>query len=246
MGLFNTQTNSAIDAWLKTVTMEELDKMEKQGLDVADYKARVAARDGGGGDGGEADPARYDNPVDLSKLDAHIRTPRDVDGSFVRTVAGKLPLFGKDKKLQNVAGGALVYTAVVQANTGLWQPGSEEYMPAVLVFALDEAHCRNAEWLKETAGRIGELKSAADVPDDCTKLIASLRDDQSDFCWKVGASISGGADAWCAVYKFEKQAILPRRCLPSEGIVPFILREGPVENVGVWFYDIPGQMYIDE
>jgi hypothetical protein len=246
MGLFNNQSNNAIDAWLQTVTMAELDQMEKQGLDVADYKARVAARDGAGGEDAEAEGEKFNNPVDLSRLDAHIRVPRDVDGDFVRTVAGKLPLFGKDKKLQKVANGALIYTAVVQANNALWQPGAEDYLPAVLVFALDEPHCRNVNWLNEIAGRIRELKNASDVPQDCSRLIASLRDDQSDFCWKVGSSVSGGADAWCAVYKFSEQTVLPRQCLPSEGIVPFILREGPEENVGVWFYDIPGKMYVIE
>jgi hypothetical protein len=220
--------------------------MEKQGIDVADYKAYVAARDGKDGEAAGECCEKFNNPVDLSKLDAYIPVPRDVNGDFVRTVAGKLPLFGKDKKLQKVAGGALIYAAVVQANSDLWQPGKEDYLPAVLVFALDEAHRYNVKWLKETADRIHQLKNAADIPQDCSRLVASLRDDQSLFCWKVGNSISDGADAWCAVYKFEKQTILPRQCLPSEGIVPFILREGPEENVGVWFYDIPGQLYIGE
>jgi hypothetical protein len=244
MSLLNSQTNKAIEAWLQTVTMEELDQMEKQGVDVADYKAYVAARNGVKGEDGEVQRERFNNPIDLTKLEAHIPVPRDVNGDFVRTVAGKLPLFGKDKKLQKVAGGALIYAAVVQANSDLWQPGTEDYLPAVLVFALDDAHRHNVVWLKETANRIYELKNAADVPQDCSRLIASLRDDQSDFCWKVGSSISGSSDAWCAVYKFEKQTLLPRQCLPSEGIVPFILKEGPQENLGVWFYDIPGQLYI--
>ena len=259
---FNQAANNQIDAWLETVTMEELDTMEKQGLNVSEWKAKVAARDKVVAteeliqdEESETDKAvrfgledvdrsKLSNPVNLSKLTPYIPTPRDVNSEFVKAVAGKLPLFGKDKKLQKVANGALIYAAVVQANSDLWEPGDNSFYPAVLVFAIDEKHKNNIQWLKETAGKIVALRDSEDIPAEYRVLVDFLRDQESDFCVKLGSELSGGADCWCSVYKFEEQSVLPKACLPSEGIIPFILKEGPTENLGVWFYEIPANYYV--
>jgi hypothetical protein len=251
MGLLSKGANAQIDAWLETVSMAEIEAMEKQGMDVTAWKEKVAARDAAKN---ANDNARFSNDiterdllsnlVDLSKLSRYIKTPRDVNDEFVRAVAGKLPLFGKDKKLQKVANGALIFTAVVQANAELWKPGNTEYYPAVLVFALDEAHKNNIEWLKQTAATITQLKESGKGSIDSKRLIDFLLDEQSDFCLRVPSSISGSADAWCAVHKFTEQTVLPNSCIPSEGIIPFVVREKPEENVGVWFYYIPSNYYV--
>lgn len=242
MRLFGGSVARQIDAWLQTVTIEELEQMEKQGFDVQQWKSKVAAR--------LADKAAkpvqkcFPNPVDLSKLDAFIPTPRDVNSDFVRAVAGKSLWFGNAKKRQKAARGALIYAAVVQANSDLWRPGGEPFLPAVLLFALDEAHKNNVPWLRETAAEIAALKMNDSVPPDCRQLIASLRNHHSNFCRKVGDSIRKGANAWCAVYTFESPPLLPRKCLPSDGIVPFILKDEPEEGLGVGLFDIPGYFYI--
>ena len=74
--------------------------------------------------------------------------------------------------------------------------------------------------------------------------INTLRDSQSEFCFRIGKSVSGDADAWCATYKFDKQSALPRKALPSDGIVPFLLKANPVENQFVDFKLIPSELYI--
>ena len=253
MNLVSKANNAQIDKWLETVSMEELDVMEKQGLDVAEWKKKVAAReksvvtdnydvDNESDDTDDFD--KFPNPVNLSKLDPYIAIPRNVNSEFVKTVAGKLPLFGKDKKLQKVANGELIYAAIVQANSALWQPGDNSFYPAVLVFAIDDKHKNDIEWLKETAKKIVELKESDNVPSESKELVGYLLDEQSDFCVKLGSDLSGGADGWCSVYSFEEQKVLPNSCLPSEGILPFILKEGPTENLGVWFYEIPASYYI--
>ena len=250
-GVFAKAQSKQIDSWLETATLEDLEAMEKQGVDVSEWKAHIIARDSAasgdqveGTDAEASDESRFENPVDLGKLLVFKDTPRKTDSEFVKAVAGKLPLFGKEKHLQSVANGKLLFAGIVQANTDLWQPGENDFLPAVIVFALDEAHSLNIEWLNEMAAKIAEMKDADDIPADCSQFIETLRDDQSDFCFKLPPALSNGADAWCSVYKFEEQALLPRKCLPSEGVVPFILKEGPEENLGVWFHDIPGDVYI--
>jgi hypothetical protein len=252
MGFFGKGAKSQIGDWLATVTMEELEAMEKQGVDVTEWKAAVAARDGAGAEaeaarfgGEEVDPSTVANPVNLDKLNPYKATPRNKDGDFVKGVAGKLPLVGKDKVLQKAASNPLIFASVVQANSDLWAPGNNTYLPAVLVFALDEAHRHDIAWLKETAKKIADLKQSSDVPQDSRAMVAQLRDDQSLFCCKLGGSVAGGADAWCATYSFAEQSALPGRCLPSEGIIPFVLKDGPEENHGVWFFDIPAGYYTD-
>lgn len=248
--LFSSSANKQVDAWLETATEEDLIELEKQGCDVSEYRAKIAARDLKKQDAYDArfssdavNPSTLENPIHLEKLAPYDHTPRDVNSDFVKAVAGKLPLFGKDAYLKSITDNPLLYTCVVQANQALWSPGDYENLPAVLVFAMDDAHRTNVPWLKEIAKTIADLKESAHVPEDCRKLIASLRDDQSIFCWKVGASISGGADAWCIVHPFDKSSDLPRKSLPSEGIVPFILKEAPEENLGVWFHNIPARFY---
>lgn len=43
---------------------------------------------------------------------------------------------------------------------------------------------------------------------------------------------------------FDKQTALPRKALPSDGIVPFLLKSAPVENQFVDFKLIPTEFYI--
>ena len=111
-------------------------------------------------------------------------------------------------------------------------------------FALDKKHIHDVEWLSQMAEKISELSDSPTVPDDCRKLINTLRDSQSEFCFRIGKSVSGDADAWCATYKFDKQSALPRKALPSDGIVPFLLKANPVENQFVDFKLIPSELYI--
>lgn len=251
MGLFDKAANAQIETWLETATMAEIEDMEKQGLDVAAWKTRVAERDAAEAAAkivrrnpdAPVDNSKLRNPIDLGRLVPYKATPRDASSDFVKAVAGKLPLLGKAKHLQKACDGMLLYASVVQANNGLWRPGDYGDCPAVLVFATDEAHRCDVAWLKKTAAAIADMKHAASVPADCQKMIALLRDDQSDFCCKLGPSVNGGAEGWCAVYVFARQDVLPKKCLPSEGLVPFVLKDGPEENVGVRFFDIPGSYY---
>ena len=163
---------------------------------------------------------------------------------FFRAVAGNAPWLFKDRWKKKYTESPVIYAAVVQANSALWRPGDNDYYPAVFVFALDKKHIHDVEWLSQMAEKISELSDSPTVPDDCRKLINTLHDSQSEFCFRIGKSVSGDADAWCATYKFDKQSALPRKALPSDGIVPFLLKANPVENQFVDFKLIPSELYI--
>ena len=88
-----------------------------------------------------------------------------------------------------------------------------------------------------------EMKVSPVVPADCQEFIHILRDDQSDFCFPLGTSLAGGADAWCVTYKFDKQTILPGSRLPEDGIVPFLLEAKPKKQIPIQLASIPGKYY---
>lgn len=247
MGLFGFQ-NPVKDAggWEAAMTDQEIADMEKQGYDMSDVKAKRAdsAAEEAADDAAFAQ-RRKDTavPTDLNKLTPYRSIPRSAESDFFVAVAGKAPLFGKDKWKEKFTNAPLIYGTVVQANSDLWLPGNESFLPAVLVFALDSAHIHNTQWLRETAEKISEMKESDSVPADCKEFMSILRDDQSDFCFPLGVSLSGGAEAWCVTYKFEKQSILPGNRLPEDGIVPFLLEAQPKKQIPIQMRPIPGKYY---
>ena len=104
----------------------------------------------------------------------------------------------------------------------------------------------NWKWTWDPDGhgeKIMEMKVSPVVPADCQQFIHILRDDQSDFCFPLGTSLAGGADAWCVTYKFDKQTILPGSRLPEDGIVPFLLEAKPKKQIPIQLAAIPGKYY---
>lgn len=246
MGLFGFDPLKEAGGWEAAMTEEEIAQMEKKGYDMSSVRGRqadLAAQE-------EADEAAFMEqrrasavPTDLNKLISYRATPRSMESGFFKDVAGKAPFFGKDKWREKFANAPLIYGAVVQANTALWLPGHETCLPAVFVFALDSAHIYNVEWLTATAEKISQVKESDIVPADCQEFIQIMRDDQSQFCFPLGASLAGGADAWCVTYQFEKQTILPGNRLPEDGIVPFLLEAQPKKQMPVQLAPIPGTYY---
>lgn len=245
MGFWNNPVKEA-GGWEAAMTEEEIAAMEKQGYDMSSVrgkKAGMAAEEAAEEAAFEARRAATAVPTDLKKLVPFQSTPRSTESGFFKDVAGKAPLFGKDKWRDKFATAPLIYGAVVQANSALWLPGREDDLPAVFVFALDSAHIYDVEWLSATAEKISGMKESDAVPSDCEEFINILRDDQSEFCFPLGASLAGGADAWCVTYKFDTQTILPGTRLPEDGIVPFLLEAKPKKQIPVQLAVIPGKYY---
>ena len=68
------------------------------------------------------------------------------------------------------------------------------------------------------------------MPPDAQRLVASMRDTQSIFCWRIPASVGGQADGWCATTTIYRQQALPNDCLPVDGVLPFLLLTPPIED----------------
>ena len=247
MALFGKDIMKEMGGWENAMTEKEIEEMESQGYDMSEVRAKRAAKQA---QEEKADQAFAEKrkatavKTDVSKLAVYAATPRSTEGDFFKDVAGKAPLFGKEKWKQKIAGAPLIYGAVVQANADLWVPGKGNYLPAVFVFALDAAHQYDVTWLKETAEKISTMKQGKDVPADCKEFISILRDDHSEFCFPLGNSLAGGATAWCVTYKFEQQTALPGNRLPEDGIVPFLLDDAPKKQIPIQLRLIPSKYYI--
>jgi len=228
-------TKQLVKTWNVDVnSLKHLNYYEERGFDVSEYKIPLLEKlkiekSARAGEIPMDDPS-LSNPINLDKLAPFLAAPRDPGCELVYTMTKSL-LFGKKKRIEELATAQIVYGVVVQANNSLWNPGEYWYLPAVIVYATDDVHKYDIPWLRNVASEISTLKKSDQVPEDMQYLIKKLRNDQSIFNLRIGASVAGDADAWCAVHKFPSQKELPRKCLPSAGIVPFLLQPWTEKSV---------------
>lgn len=221
-----------------TMTLADVDNMEKQGCDVTELRRKVTERIAR--EAAEA-AARVCN---LEKLEPYKKIPRDPESEFYKALAAKAPLIGKKEWLENCLTAPIVYAAVVQAHHGLWAPYDGGHMGAVFVFSTDPARMYDTAWLLDIAKKIGEMKESPTVAPDCKTLIDTLRDDQSQFCFKLRSSLAGDVDAWCTTYVVNDTAHLPHTCLPNDRILPVLLLKPPQEGYLASFGLIPPKYLI--
>jgi hypothetical protein len=237
-------TKSMAKMWQIDVTsISQLEKYEKQGYDVSEFKAAALAKAQSNVDATavarglvSADAVTLDNPIMLEKLTPHISAPRDLADPILKDSAG---LLGNKNALVSAP---LVYGAVVQAHHVLWKPGSFK-ATAVLVIAADEAHRNDITWLTNVADRISQMKGGVGVPPDMEKLIKSLRVGGGYFCEKIGASLAEDACAWCGVMDIN-QKLLPKTYIPSIKIIPFFLTKEPSATASLCGKLIPAKYYV--
>lgn len=230
MGLFDKLTPKGLD-WQAQMTQEDIDQLEQSGCDVSDLKVQKESIQ-------QIQKVDMAN-IHLEKLEAYKDVPRSANSQFFKDVAGKAPLFGKDKWRNKFEQAEIIYVAVVQANHDLWLPGTA-YLPAVIVYTSDKVLRYDIEWLTQMAETISQMKSSKEIPEDCKEMMKTLKDEQSIFKFKVGTSITGGADVWCETLNFE-QSDLPNNCLPANGIVPFLLYINGEDVIGP--FEIPAKYY---
>lgn len=210
-----------------------LAEYERQGMDVSAIRAAVADRERQlAAEIEQREQMIANNTVLLDKLAPFKRTPREVESEFFNDTAGKAPWFGKDKWREKYRNAPIVFGAIVQANNALWSPDDwpEDHCRCVCVFATDDAHRHDAEWLSELANKVSELKDASHVPAESQAFINVLRNDQSYLCFKLAPSLAGTADAWCTTLRLEDQSHLPNGFLPALGVLPFLLLAAPKED----------------
>ena len=171
--------------WEKNMSEEDIAQMESQGYDVTELRAKRAKS----AEEEEKERLRekeerenFKNPTNLNKLAPYLQTPRDMSTSFFKAMAGSAPWLFKDRWKRKYTEAPIVYAAVVQANTALWMPGNNDYYPAVFVFALDQKHIHDTEWLKQIAEEINEALHLGSINKDeraavMATLLLSLIDD---------------------------------------------------------------------
>ena len=233
--------NKMIEKRMAVAGEEEIEAMKKAGFKPA---AKILEKKAAEAEAMERLRAESARSLQLDKLTQYVSTPRSIDTEFFKETAGKAPMLGKDKWANKMANTKIVCGAVVQANSDLYLPKDGTYLPMVVVFTTDSTKAMDIEWLNQIAEMIRVIKESADVPQDCKKLINALRADEGRFCFKVGASLAGLNDVWCATYTIDKQTLLPNRCIPQEKVIPFLLEEAPKEGYTPRLLMIPSKYYI--
>jgi len=152
--MFAKQTEEATRQWAQSLTLEQIEEYERKGMDMTPYRLIR--------DEYLAEKQRFIDEnkafIDMDKLEKYKRTPRSADDNFLNDVA---EINGtSDKKKQLLETAPLVYGRVVQANYALFTPNKDDIgaRAMVLVFAMDDEHRYNVEWLAKTAERISEIK----------------------------------------------------------------------------------------
>ena len=258
MGLLSKMTEKATKEWAENLTLEQIEDMEKQGYDMSEHRVLYQER--------QAEKQRIADSIDVSLLDKYKNT-RSAD--FIDEIAK----FNKmsNKKKQNLEQAPLVYGKVVQAHSALFKsdPKNKSRCGIVFLYALDDAHRYDKEWLAKTANRISEMKKSVNnqppttmekifrtlkwdngflfsitvgtmmekkrvkfLPEDSRDFIRILCLDSGSFYFKLGETLSDGADAWCTTYALLDQSKLPNAQIPHDRIIPFLLTEDPSKYNG--------------
>ena len=259
MGLFSKMNEKALKEWADNLTLEQIEEHERQGIDMSEYRVLYEER--------QAEKQRIADSFDLSMLDKYKNT-RSAD--FIDAVAKFNKL--SEKKMPQLEAAPLVYGRVVQAHNALFKsnPKNKSACGIVFLYALDDAHRYDEEWLVKTANRIMEMKESVNnqppttmekifrflnmddgflfsmtigssiekkkakiLPEDCRKFIRTLCLDSGSFFYKLGETLSDGADAWCATYSLTDQSKLPMAQIPHNRIIPFLLSDEPSRFDGI-------------
>jgi hypothetical protein len=253
MGILSQMQEKAQQQWAENLTLEQIEDLERQGCDMTEYRIIYGEQ--------QAEKQRFIDSTDLSKLDPYKKT-RSVGDTFVEDVAK----FNKmsDKNKQKLETAPLVYGKVVEAHYALFKsnPKNKDGGGIVFLYATDDAHRYDEEWLTKTANRILEMKESVKnqpetavekifgllglkknliysltvgasqekkkvqfLPEDCRGFINSLCLDASRFCYRLGKSLSEGAEAWCVTYSLWDQSKLPMAQIPHNRIIPLLITE---------------------
>jgi len=151
MGLLSKMTENATKEWAQNLTLEEIEEYERQGMDMSEVRILYEEH--------QAEKQRLIDAVDLSMLDKY-KNARSADDDFVNEVAKFNKL--SDKKKRKLEQAPLVYGKVIQAHNALFKsnPKNKDGAGIVFLYAVDDAHRYDEEWLNKTATRIKDMRNA--------------------------------------------------------------------------------------
>ena len=231
MGLFDKQ----IKKQMESLSIEQLEEMRDQGLDVEEYLATAYQKQE------EEDALLETNQIDVSKLEMYERVPRDIDSEFFVEMAGKAPMLGKDKWRNTYMYAPIVYTGIVQADGVLFAPGDETTGYVALV-VLDRTYGNNIEWIDQKAKEVHKVVYGANVPKDMRKIAEGIRKQEGYFTYKLPSSINESMDIWVTVNTVS-QKILPKTFIPKQRVIPCLLTDDLKENKMPSLSVIPARFY---
>lgn len=95
---------NAATEWEKTMTENDLDQMEAQGLDVSKYREKLAARRAKEAEEAKRDRELYKNPTQLDKMKPYMQTPRSSETEFFKKLARKGTMAGQKQVVEKIHG----------------------------------------------------------------------------------------------------------------------------------------------
>ena len=149
MGFLSNAAEQATKEWAKTLTLAQIEEYERQGMDMSECRIIWEEH--------QAEQQRLMDSIDLSMLDKY-KNARSAE--FIDEVAKFNKL--SDKKKPKLEQATLVYGRVVQAGYDLYKsnPKNKDGGGIVFVFALDDAHRYDEEWLTKTAQRLLNMQAS--------------------------------------------------------------------------------------
>ncbi len=118
--------------------------------------------------------------------------------------------------------GPLVLGRVLRTDRALYEPGETPY-PALVLFAVDEPHRFDADYLRELAGKLESLQSGSAQPGH-EAVQARLRDPERADIVELPATLSGPGHAFVGTISVDPRR-LPARKIEAD-VVPVIVAPG--------------------
>ena len=223
----------------ETMTENDLDQMEAQGLDVSKYREKLAARRAKEAEEAKRDRELYKNPTQLDKMKPYMQTPRSSETEFFKKLAGKAPWLGKSKWLRKFTEGYIVYAGIVSAPAEAWKgvKHKDDSFHGIGIYALDKGRHERYGWLKRVMEKLRNMcEGRQPVAPGCEGVVSLAKEED---CWstvKLSGEIVEGADVEVRkLVLYYKE--LPQGYLPSDGIVPHFYWEGTIRV-------IPAELYV--
>lgn len=160
------------------------------------------------------------------KWESLIATPRPLTDELTKIQSRPFGFLRKAvKKWENeMANAPLVFAAVVQANSVLFDPKESTWAPAVLLYTTDPARSRDGEWLRQVADRCAALRErrTGDRREDGLGFL--LNEEESNFDIEVPPTLTGGVTVKIFT-TFVDPDNLPGRAIPPHRILAGLARE---------------------
>lgn len=230
---------NAATEWEKTMTENDLDQMEAQGLDVSKYREKLAARRAKEAEEAERDRELYKNPTQLDRLKPYMQTPRSTETEFFKKLAGKAPWLGKSKWLKKFTEGQIVYAGIISAPAEAWKGVKHENdsFYAVGIYALDKAHMYDTEWLQRVMKNLRSMcEGRQPVAPGCEGVVDLAKYEDSWSTVKLNGEPVEGADVQVQKLVLDYKR-LPKGYMPSDGIVPHFYWEGTIRLIPAELYN---------